>query len=129
MPEYGERHSCKYLEDHWTMITEKDGEATLWGNSTGNPQSDEIPELKALVAGIRFCPYCGERFGNADEATDEIEDELRSALMCVENVGYRNMSEVSVLRARDIYHALLNGDIQIVILNPALRERFTPLNS
>ncbi len=57
-----ERHFCETLQDHWTMITVKDGEAVLWDNSTGNPEGPPA-KLEAMVIGIAYCPYCGRGLG------------------------------------------------------------------
>ncbi len=53
-----ERHLCTVLQDHWTMITLKDGQAVLWDNSTGDPQGPLV-KLESLVVGITYCPFCG----------------------------------------------------------------------
>lgn len=75
---------------------------------------------------IDYCPFCGKRFGEAGTAAETIQDELRDSLMCFENVGTRIMTPDAVLRAQRVYDALMNGEIQITIIDPALKEEFTP---
>ncbi len=91
-----------------------------------NSRSDSEQNFPSLLAGIQYCPFCGERFAQADAATEAIEDELRGGLACIDGVGYRNMTRADVERAARVQWALSSGDIQITILNPDLAEEFTP---
>ncbi len=126
MGEFGEIHICNNPTQLGPMITNEDGDYTLWHIPSEGSHYVKLRPIEKLVTGIRFCPFCGERFGEADKATEEIEDELRGALMCVDNIGYHNMTREAVLRAQSIYQALMNGEIQITILSPELSKQFTP---
>ena len=61
-----ERHMCATLQDHWSMITIKNGNATIWNNALGNPQG-EAEILMPIIFDIKFCPFCGKQLSTEPE--------------------------------------------------------------
>jgi hypothetical protein len=115
-----ERHTCPTLQDHWTMITVKDGNGTIWNNAFGNPEGP-AESLTPMIFDLRFCPFCGERFGEPDEITKAVIEVLEGALACVDNVGYMNYSKADFEQAMRVKGELYGDQIQITVLDPHLK--------
>lgn len=122
--EGSQRHECAGLLDHdWVMITHKDdvNEGVIWDNSTIGGPEFEAPNNGPMILGAKYCPFCGERLGEPDEITEAVIDVVEGALMCVDNIGYKNYSKDDFEKAMGVKGAFRDDRIQITILDPNLK--------
>lgn len=109
-----EDHACA-MKPEWMLITHQNGAGVLWDNSTGNPE-EPPPTLTPLVLGVLYCPFCGEHFGEPNEATEAIIEIIEGALACVDNIGYKSYSKDDFEAAMRVKGLFYDGRIQITQL-------------
>lgn len=115
-----ERHMCPTLQDHWTMITVKDGSVTIWNNAFGNPEGP-AERLTPMIFDLRYCPFCGQLLGEPDEVTQAVIDIVELALVGEDNQNYQNYRPEELKELQKLMGGFSSGQIQITVLDPNLK--------
>ncbi len=124
-----QRHICEKLGDHWAMLTIKDGEGTIWDNSTISDSEYNSQPTRPILLGLSFCPFCGRRLGSADAATVAVTDAIRIALKDAKAAANLEVDREKWLTANSLVQYLdVDGLdlVQVVITQPWLARRYTP---